>query len=130
MKEKGWALRWENSQISPGHIWNCIHNLGWEYVTPDEIACTLEEAGAAAQDNRIVRGMRGEEVLLKMRETDKRRIAMRKAQENTEITFNTQKTQSAALNAVGSEFGEQAASFVRKANINITDSREAMSPDE
>lgn len=130
MKEKGWTFRWENSEIRPDQIWHCINTLGWEYVLPGDIACGLDEVGANERDGRVVRGIRGQEVLLKMRTSDFNKIRKKKTQENIETTFNKQKTGDAALNAVGGEFGGAAADFVRKANIEITDSRETVALDE
>lgn len=130
LKEKGWTLRWENSDIRPDQVWHCVNQLGWEYVVPEDIACTMDEIGAAAVDNRVVRGVRNQEVLLKMRAADYKKVQQMKAQETIDLTFNKKKVGEAALNAVGSEFGSEAADFVRASNINITDSRERVALDE
>ena len=130
MKEKGWALRWENSDVSPDQIWRCINELGWEYVVPEDLDCDLEEVGANIRDNRVVRGVRGGEVLLKMRQKDFKQVQKIKTQENIDLTFNKKRTAEAALNAVGGQFGGQAAEFVRSANIDIKDSRETVALDE
>lgn len=122
--EKGWVFRWENSEISPGQIWTCISKLGWEYVTPKDIACSMEEIGAKAQDDRVVRGIRGQEVLLKMRERDYLKIRQRKTQENIDLTFNKGKTKNAMVNEVAGQFGAEAADFVNNARITeLVDSR-------
>jgi hypothetical protein len=130
LREKGWTLRWENSEIRPDQIWHCVNTLGWEYVAPSDIACTMDEIGANERDGRVVRGPRGGEVLLKMRTSDYKKIQMKKSQENVDLTFNKQKVGNAALNAVGSEFGSEAADFVRSARIDVTDSRETVALDE
>lgn len=130
MKEKGWTLRWENSDIMPDQIWRCVNVLGWEYVIPDDIACGLDEIGAAARDNRVVRGERGKEVLLKMREKDYKAVQKIKTRETLESTFNKKKVQDALLNAVGTEHGSQAADFVKGTGIEITDSREVVNLNE
>ena len=130
LKEKGWTLRWENSEIRPDQIWHCLNVLGWEYVAASDINCPLEEIGANERDLRVVRGVRGQEVLLKMRQSDKRKIQAMKTQENIDLTFNKKKVGDAAMNAVGSEFGSEAAEFVRSAKVDITDSRETVALDE
>src|SRR5688572_7767181 len=81
LKEKGWTLRWENSDVRPDQIWHCINVLGWEYVIPADISCTMDEIGANERDGRVVRGERGKEVLLKMRASDYARVQKKKAQE-------------------------------------------------
>lgn len=130
LKEKGWTLRWENSEIRPDQIWHCINVLGWNYVQPIEIDCGLDEIGANALDNRVVRGERGKEVLLKMRTSDWAKVQAKKNKENLELTFNKKKVQDAVLNAVGQEHGAEAADFVRKSGMSVQDTRERMALDE
>lgn len=130
LRDKTWTLRWENSEIRPDQVWHCINVLGWEYVEPGDIACSLDEVGANERDNRVVRGVRGQEVLLKMRASDYAKIQQKKAQENIDLTFNKGKVADAMLNAVGGEHGSQAADFVKRAGITIQDGREQIGADE
>ena len=130
LKDKRYTLLWGNADISDNQIWHLVNNLGWEYVVPEDIACTLEEMGASQRDNRIVRGPRGNEVLLKMLQSDYQRIQAKKTAENIETTFNKQKVKNAMLNQVGSELGSEAAEFVERAGVSIQDSRERVAVDE
>lgn len=123
LKEKGWTLRWENSEIRPDQIWHCINVLGWEYVTPADIECGLDEIGANERDNRVVKGVRGQEVLLKMREKDYQAIQRKKTQENLDITFNKRKVQDAVLGQVANEHGSEAADFVNRSGFTVEDGR-------
>lgn len=130
LKEKGWTLLWGNGAISDSQIWHLVNVLGWEYVTPEEIDCTTEEIGARAQDSRVVRGERGQEVLLKMRTCDYTRVQQLKAKQNVELTFNKRKVKDAVLSGVASEHGDQAASFINQTNMTVDDSRERVGLDE
>src|SRR5687768_14899676 len=82
MRDKGWTLYWENNDVRPDQVWHTINVLGWEYVTPDELACGVDDIGASVTDNRVVRGERGKEVLLKMKDSDYKKLQAKKAKEN------------------------------------------------
>lgn len=130
MKEKGWTLRWENSDVRVDQIWHCVNVLGWEYALPIDLDCNLDDIGANERDGRIVRGERGKEVLLKMRDSDVRKVAAKKTKENIAITFDKRQVKDAMLNAVGSEHGDEAARFVGRSGISVTDARERVDLDE
>lgn len=130
LKEPGWTLRWENSEIRSDQIWHCINVLGWEYVTPDEVACGLDEIGANGVDQRVVRGERGKEVLLKMRTKDYAKVQKKKSDENIARTFDKTIVQNTVLNAVGTAHGSEAADFVQKSGFGVQDSRERVAVDE
>lgn len=130
LKEKGWTLRWENSEIRADQVWHCINVLGWEYVTAADIDCSLDEIGANDRDGRIVRGERGKEVLLKMRTKDYQKVQQMKVQENIKTTFNSRIIKEAVLNAVGTEHGSEAADFIQQSDMKVEDSRERVALDE
>ena len=78
LKDPSWTLRWENAEIAPDHLYRVLHELGWTYAAPADLDCPVEEIGAYERDNKIVRGQRGTEVLLKMRTRDYARVSARK----------------------------------------------------
>lgn len=124
MKEKGWELRWvNNSTERPDEAYRKVNVLGWVYVEPQELACDPIEVGAKVQDNRIVRGERGSEVLLKMRTSDWKKVVAQKAKETHKLTFDKKTVQSDILNRVGSEHGSEAADFIQKSGLSVVDSR-------
>lgn len=125
LNEKGWTLLWGNSDISQHQIWHLVHELGWDYVTPEDLACGLDDIGATQLDTRVVRGERGKEVLLKMRTSDYVKVQKKKTQENLEVTFDKTKVTDAMVNAVGAEHGSEAADVVRRSGITVDDSRVA-----
>jgi len=124
LKDSTYVIRWENGEIAPDHIWRCINVLGWEYVLPEDVACPLEEVGAKAMENRVVRGERGREVLLKMKASDYKKVQKLKTQENLRVTFDKKKVKDAVVGAVASEHGDEAAEFIHKNVMTVTDSRE------
>lgn len=129
LKEKGWTLYWDNNDVRPDQVWHTVNVLGWEYVTPEELACGVDDIGAKVQDGRIVKGERGKEVLLKMRDSDYKKLQMKKAKENHDLTFNTKRVKQDVMSQVGSEHGDEAASFV--SGMTIQDSRRPYElPDE
>ena len=130
LKDDTWTIRWENSDIAPDHIWRCLNVLGWEYVTPEDVACPLDEVGANARDGRVVRGERGKEILLKMRKADYAKVQKKKTAENLALTFDKKKLKGAVLNQVASAHGEEAADFINKNTMKVTDSRERVNLDE
>lgn len=120
-----WTLRWENSKISPDHMWNIVHNLGWQYAEPADLDCPIDEIGASTRDNRIVRGERGDEVLMKMLLKDYQRIEKRKTEENIKQTFGRKQLKEAMVAGVALEHGDRAAEYVAE-NVNamtVTDQR-------
>ena len=120
-----WTLRWENSAISPGHMWTIIHQLGWVYAEPADLVCPVEEIGASVRDGRIVRGERGQEILMKMGLKDWERVQKTKDRENRRQTFGTQQVKAAMVAGVAAEHGDQAAEFIAQNvhAITVTDRR-------
>ena len=130
LKDPTLVVRWENSEIGPDHVYRCVHVLGWEYAVPEDLDCTLEEAGASERDQRIVRGERGKEVLLKMKLTDYKKVQKLKDKENRKRTFDGHLVKNEMIGAVAGAHGEEAAEFVSKSSMTVTDSRERVALNE
>lgn len=124
-----WTLRWENSTISPDHLWNIVHNLGWEYAEPSDLDCPIDEIGAVVRDGRIVRGTRGDEVLMKMLLKDYKRVEKRKTEENVKQTFGKAQLKSAMVAGVASEHGDRAAEYVSR-NVNAISVDDRRGPED
>lgn len=122
---KTWTLRWENSKISPDHMWNIVHILGWSYCEPEDLACPIDEIGAFARDGRVVRGERGDEVLMKMLTRDYKRVEKRKSEETIRQTFGTKQLKESIITQVAQEHGDQAAEYMHKAvgQVTVNDAR-------
>ena len=124
-----WVLRWENSTISPDHMYTIVHNLGWQYADPADLDCPIDEIGATERDGKIVRGTRGEEVLMKMLTTDYKRVEKKKTQENIRQTFGKQQLKTAMVAGVAAEHGDQAAEYVSQ-NVNAITVADSRGPEE
>ena len=124
-----WVLRWENSTISPDHLWNIVHNLGWQYAEPGDLDCPIDEIGATERDGKIVRGVRGEEVLMKMLTRDYKRVEKRKTEENIRQTFGTQQLKTAIVAGVAAEHGDQAGEYVAE-NVNAITVKDQRAPED
>lgn len=124
---KHWTLRWVNVAISPNHLWDMIHQKGWEYCEPGDLACALDEISAVERDGRIVQGIRGEEVLMKMRTVDYEALQHKKSAENLRQTFGAAQMKQTIVERAATELpqGDRAASFLEDhvQQITVTDSR-------
>lgn len=125
LKDPKWTVRWENTTISPDHIWNIINVLGWQYVGPEDLDCRVDEIGATERDGHVVRGTRGDEVLVKMLLRDYRRVEKRKTEETIKQTFGKKQLKDTVLTQVAAEHGSQAADYVNAnlGGISVTDGR-------
>jgi hypothetical protein len=128
---KAWELRIINTQISDQRLWEVQADKGWVYAEPADIAVPVSELGLREQDGRIVRGTQGHEVLMKMPKGDYRRIQAMKDAENKTRTFgDKRKLKQDVVTAAAVELGDQAASFLNRASVTVTDSTERVSLEE
>jgi hypothetical protein len=112
LKTEGeWEIRWEFSKLRSGHIYNMVHNKGWEFVQPHELMGEPDEYGLIAKDNRLVRGDHSEEVLMKMPREMFRKIAQAKAEHNLK-QLGKKQMQEAVSQATAKEHGDQAGDSV------------------
>lgn len=120
-----WAVRWVNSGLRPDRVWAVNNELGWTYVEPEDLDCSVDEIGAAVRDGRVVRGDRGQEVLVKMPTKDYAKVQARKAELNTKQTFGKKQIKDAMVSAVAGEHGDRAGDFMSRAvnTVNVNDQR-------
>lgn len=126
VEPKKWTLRWENSSISPNHVWDLIHVKGWAYVEAADLACGVDEIGAFLDEGRVVRGERGQrEILMKMLARDYARVQKKKSDETIRQTFGKKQLKEAIVSGVAGEHGDQAAEYVAKnvAAVIVNDAR-------
>lgn len=127
-----WTMRVINTGISEQRLWEIQADKGWVYAEVADLAVDPVEVGFRVQDGRIVRGVQGAEVLMKMETADYRRIQKAKDAANKQATFGSKQLKQDILARAGSEVGAQGADFLAK-NINrvsVQDSREAVSLEE
>ena len=125
---KAWVVRWMNSKLSPGRLFDVLHNKGWAYLEPADLACDVEEIGAVVRDNRIVRGERGEEVLMKMPSKDYKRIEKAKTEQTMKQTFGKKQLKDKILSEVPTEHGDRAAEWIAE-NVNTIKVQDVRGPE-
>lgn len=132
-KEPGrWEVRWTNTSLSPDHLWDRIHNKGWIYATPEMIATNLTEIGAELRDGRIVRGARGQEVLMVMARRDYQAIQQQKTDQVILDTFGKNRLKERMASETAAQFGPAAGDFIARhvKDMKITDRRGPATLDE
>lgn len=121
LKEPGWEVHVINTRLRPGRYHDVTRNKGWVPVTAEDIDGNPEDFGFDVRDNRVVRGDRGEEVVMKMPSADYRQIQMAKDAINRQRQ-NPVNLKAAVANATAKEHGDQAADYI-DSHTTITTSR-------
>jgi len=121
LKEPGWTVHVINTRIRPGRYHDVIRNKGWVPVAPEDIDGSVEDFGFDVRDGRVVRGDRGEEVVVKMPAEDYLEIQMAKDAANKRRTTPTNLKADVA-NATAKAHGDQAGDYVHQ-HTEITTSR-------
>jgi len=110
LKEQGFQLHWINT-AQHGRFHVATRDKGWTPVKPDELTAPAKDLGLEDQgDGYVRRGIRSEEILMKIPDKVHKMIALRKAQLTLKTLKNT-KTNLAA--AAATRFGDEAAEFVQ-----------------
>lgn len=124
-----WTLRIANSQVRDGHLHDLIGDKGWEFADKADLAVDPIEVGFRELDGRLVRGDKGQEVLLKMAKKDYQAVVTMKDQENRKNTFSDKAIKQTIINAASKDLGDQGASTLDGAlkSVHVTDSRERVS---
>lgn len=128
-----WTVRIVNSQISDAHLWEMQAEKGWIYAEPTDLAVQPHEIGFRVQDGRLVRGVQGHEVLMKMARAEYEAIQRAKDAENRKNTFGAKALKQTVLGAAQAEpDGARGAEFLDRhmQHITIKDSLERVSLEE
>ena len=122
---KMWTLRWVYARVATDHLWRMNHELGWVYAEPEDLACPVDEIGASVRDGRIVRGERGDEVLMKMLTRDYKRVEKRKTEETIKQTFGKKQLKDSIVSQVAQAHGDRAAEYMDKSvdAVSVNDGR-------
>lgn len=115
LRDSSRECRWFNAAVGADHIWRSKRK-GWDQVKPDDVV-DLEQIGGYSIDTSgfIVRGERGQEVLMSMPKDDRRAIEFAKARHNTKNMGNPVATKNEIVNAASSQLGDEAADFLHRA---------------
>jgi hypothetical protein len=123
MRDPDLTVRSVNAALRDGRI-DELRDLGWEVVEPADLKGTPEDHGYRVQDGRVVRGERGQTVLMKMHKDDYAAIQAAKARRNL-ADMGGKRGKDKVLDEVARKLGaegDQAASYLSRA-IEVVDER-------
>lgn len=133
LKEVGWDTRWFNSRLASNRIWEAKEK-GWTGVLPSELDNPEQIGGfTVSPDGYVVRGEKGEELLMKYPSDWRLRLMKAKAQRNIDA-LKHQKADAAT--AAGRALGDQAGEFLSRTQVvgdvtsNVERIRRDAEPDE
>ena len=118
---KAWAIRIVDASVRTGRTHQIIQ-MGWTFITPDDIEGQASDFGFRVMDNRIVRGDHGQEVIVKMPQADFDRIQRAKAEKNLRDLGGQRMKEDVAQRAA-KQFGDEAAETIYGSDFDVKDSR-------
>jgi hypothetical protein len=128
MKEDGWDARWFNAAIAADHIWRAKEQ-GWQGVVPAELADPDQIGGfQVSPDGYVVRGDKGQELLMKLPSDWRKQIQKSKTDQNLK-NMRPGVMKREVAEAAGRTLGDQAGSFINdniKVVGDVTDQVERM----
>lgn len=126
-----WTLRIVNAQVREdgSRIHEMTGEKGWEFAVASDLAVDPTEVGFHEQDGRLVRGTKGQEVLMKMAVADYAAVQRLKDQQTRANTFSDKGVKQTIMNAANRNLGDEGASALDGAlkSVTVTDSRERVS---
>lgn len=109
LKDRSQFPRWFNSSLVHDRFW-AAQNLGWVGVKPEDVIDLKQIGGyGKSPDGYIVRGERGQEMLMSIPKTFWDQLQLAKTKKNLEMMRDTQGEQARALEAAGKQFGDEVA---------------------
>lgn len=122
MKEGGWYTRIENNYADESQHYRMVHELGYEPVRLEDLACKPEEIGfKVGPDGVICRGPNGGEVIYKMKAEDRKVLEQAQTEANMRGIGSVSKTRSAMAEAAGKQFGDEAGSYLNSLDGSVID---------
>ncbi len=130
LKDRTMIVRVVSAALRPDRLYQMQHYKGWTFVEPGDIDGDPTELGFQIENGRVVRGDRGQEVLMKMRKSDYRKIEQAKSRANVATMGSSKRTKEELANAAAGRFGEEAGQFVQDRIVGeVIDSRERVTDD-
>ena len=111
LNDPGMTTHVVNTALRPGRFHDVTRNKGWEPVAPEDLAGNPEDYGFDVKEGRVVRGERGQEVLMKMPTDDVKAIAEAKDRKNREAA-SPRRLKAETVSRIGTEHGDQAAEYI------------------
>jgi hypothetical protein len=121
-----------NAEIAADHVWRMRKVLGWEFATPEDIDGAAEDHGFELRDGRLVRGLKGSEVLMKMPKADYDAVQQAKSDWNRRQALGNKETKATIVERASAELGDEGADFLNRSisNVKIEDTYERIPVDE
>lgn len=119
------VVRIVNADMRTARLHEMTHAKGWTFVEPHELDGTPDEYGLEVRNGRLVRGERGQEVLMKMSRSDFDQIQKAKADYNLS-QMGAAGTKKRVVKQAEQDLGDEGADTVNRkfdSLINITDER-------
>lgn len=118
--------------LRPDYLRYMIQDRGWEYATVEDIDGPPEDFGFENRDGRLVRGERGNEVLLKMRAVDRAAVLKAQSDWNRRQALGVKENKQTIVERASSELGDEGADFLHRnlRELEITDTMERIPADE
>ncbi len=99
-----------------------IKELGWEPLTPEDLACKVEESGyRLSEDGHLVRGEKGREMVFKMDAEDYKVLEQAKTATNMRGIGSAKKAKDDVVEAASSHLGDEAASYLNSLDGSVMD---------
>lgn len=126
LKEGDWVVRWVNEGVRTGRVYQ-VQNMGWDFVSPEELKGQPQDVGCQALDGRLVRGdAASRDVLMKMPKADFHEIQQAKSRANLKGLGSGAKNREDAANRAAKAFGDEAADAIYRSGMEVTDERVSM----
>lgn len=121
LRDPGWVVHIINTLARPGRYHDVVRNKGWVPVEPADLEGQAEDYGFDVRENRVVRGERGTEVLMKMPAEDYAKIQMAKDAHNKAKT-SPARLKRDVVEQTAAQHGDEAGDYLYR-NVTITDTR-------
>ena len=108
-----WQQRAFNRNFMPNRFSDATHK-GWMPLESEDVEGRVEDYGWRIENDRIVRGDRGEEWLGKMLMSEWKAVEKAKTAHNITSTFGSKATKQTILERSSAEQGDEATSFLDK----------------
>lgn len=123
LKDGGWYTRIENNYADETMHYRMVHELGYEPVKPEDLACTPEEIGfKVSPDGNLMRGPQGGEIIYKMRVEDRKILEQHQTEANMRGIGSASKTRAVMADVAGKQFGDEAGDYLSKLDGQVIDS--------
>ena len=122
----------ENGAIHDDQVRNTHQQLGWDFATVEDLEGPPGDYGFELRQGRLVRGLRGQEVLMRMHREDRAAIAKAKTELNLRQALGPMAVKQAIVEKASADLGDESASFLNDqlSKVTITDTMERIPLDE